>query len=351
MDCLNLYSNFQLREFFMKQFSKSILFISLLFATSTLTFAKTSDDQGIKKAIKKADTEFFKNIKLEELEAGNKPDAEGKTLITRMEIDGINALIGAFKNPDVEVRKRIYKELLYPEIFKDLEGVTVPDFMSQDAQLKQYLDKLRISIYSVDELENNEANEALTALIQQYGYSVKEAIKVKNPKALAIMTPEFFKKSNLEDPKTVIVRFKKNGVKTLVKALEFEAGNVETKKLIIESLFYKTLGGPEKVITKKKTRVLRAESLFLTADKEKNPEVKEQLVQLAEAYYLPEDETSSTETTKEVKSTKQEKASEEKVNPSKSNDDDEDDDEQPAPTKKIKKTESKTKKKKKKSED
>ena len=165
------------------------------------------------------------------------------------------------------------------------------------------------------------------------------------------MTPEFFKKSNLEDPKTVIVRFKKNGVKTLVKALEFEAGNVETKKLIIESLFYKTLGGPEKVITKKKTRVLRAESLFLTADKEKNPEVKEQLVQLAEAYYLPEDETSSTETTKEVKSTKQEKASEEKLNPSKSNDDDEDDDEQPAPTKKIKKTESKTKKKKKKSED
>lgn len=130
---------------------------------------------------------------MEDLEAGNKPDSEGKTLITRMEIDGVNALVGAFKNPDVEVRKRIYKELLYQDIFKDLEGVTVADFMSQDKQLKQYLDKLRIAIYSIDELENAEAADALTALIKQYGYSVKEAIKMKNPKALALMTPEFFK--------------------------------------------------------------------------------------------------------------------------------------------------------------
>lgn len=334
----------------MKLFSKSILFISLFFLATLQSFAKSTDDQGIKKAIKKADTEFFKNIKLEELEAGNKPDSEGKTLITRMEIDGVNALVGAFKNPDVEVRKRIYKELLYPEIFKDLEGVTVPDFMSQDAQLKQYLDKLRVAIYSVDESENKEANEALTALIQQYGYSVKEAIKVKNPKALAMMTPEFFKKSNLEDPKTVIVRFKKNGVKTLVKALEYEPANPDTKKLIIESLFYKTLGGPEKVVPKKKTRILRAESLFLTADKEKNPEIKEQLIQLAEAYYFPEEDVSTNEPVKENKSVKESKPEEEKAEPAKVTADDEDDDE-PVIEKKVKKVEPKSKKKKKKAND
>lgn len=273
----------------MKLFSKSIFFLAVYLSLFNFIFAKPVEDRGIKKAIKKADTEFFKTIKLEDLEAGNKPDSEGKTLITRMEIDGVNALVGAFKNPDVEVRKRIYKELLYQDIFKDLEGVTVADFMSQDKQLKQYLDKLRIAIYSIDELENAEAADALTALIKQYGYSVKEAIKMKNPKALALMTPEFFKKSNLEDPKTVIVRFKKNGTKTLIKALEYEPANPETRKLIIESLFYKTLGGPQKVISKKSTRELRAESIFLTADKEKNPEMRTLLVKLAEAYYLPED--------------------------------------------------------------
>lgn len=323
----------------MRQFSKSILFILLSFFITSLTLAKTADDRGIRKAIKKADTEFFKNIKLEDLEAGNKKDADGKTLITRMEIDGVNALVGAFKNPDVEVRKRIYKELLYPDIFRDLEGVTVPDFMAQDKQLKQYLDKLRIAIYSIDELDDKEANEALSALIKQYGYSVKEAIKMKNPKALALMSPEFFKKSNLEDPKTVIVRFKKNGVKTLVKALEYEPSNPETKKLIIDSLFYKDLGGPEKVVTKKKTRDARAESIFLTADKEKSPEMRAKLIELAEAYYFPEEETSE--------QTIDKKTPTEKVESEKSADEEDEE----VPSKETKKTKSKSKKKKTKSEE
>ncbi|HMV43002.1 MAG TPA: hypothetical protein PK079_11055 [Leptospiraceae bacterium] len=289
----------------MRSYTKSIFIIFLVSFLSAI-HAKPSEDKGIKKAIRKGDTEFFKNIKFEDLKEGNKPNSEGKTLITRMEIDGVNALVGAFKNPDVEVRKIIYKELLYPEIFKDLEGVTVAEFMEQDKQLKQYLDKLRVAIYSVDELENPEANESLNALIKQYGYSVKEAIKVKNPKALAIMSPDFFKKSNLEDPKTVIVRFKKNGVKTLVKALEYEKGNPETRKLIIESLFYKTLGGPEKVVTKKKTRESRGENLFLIADKEKNPEVRAQLIQLAEAYYFVEDEATESSVEKKTENAKTE---------------------------------------------
>ncbi len=325
----------------MRQFSKSILFITILFSISSIALAKTADDRGIRKAIKKADTEFFKNIKLEDLEAGNKPDADGKTLITRMEIDGVNALVGAFKNPNVEVRKRIYKELMYPDIFRDLEGVSVSDFMSQDKQLKQYLDKLRIAIYSVDEFDDSEASDLLAALIKQYGYSVKEAIKMKNPKALALMSPDFFKKSNLEDPKTVIIRFKKNGVKTLVKALEFEPINPETKKLIIDSLFYKALGGPEKVISKKKTREARAENLFLIADKEKNPAIRSQLIELAEAYYLPEDEAV-------VEEKADKKTPSEKIESAKSTDDEED--EQPA-TKEVKKIKSKSKKKKSKVEE
>ncbi|MBP7281245.1 MAG: hypothetical protein KBA66_06710 [Leptospiraceae bacterium] len=292
----------------MKQFSTGILFFILSVFLSSLLLAKPTEDRGIRKAIKKADTEFFKTITLEDLDAGNKPDSEGKTLITRMEIDGVNALVGAFKNPNVEVRKRIYKELLYSDIFRDLEGVTVADFMSQDKQLKQYLDKLRIAIYSVDEFEDSEASDALSALIKQYGYSVKEAIKAKNPKAIAVMSPEFFKKSNSEDPKTVIVRFKKNGVKTLIKALEYEPGNPETKKLIIESLFYKTLGGPEKVIPKKSARETKAESLFLIADKEKNPEIRTLLMQLAQAYYFPEDSEPVKSTTKNDEKTDSDKS-------------------------------------------
>ena len=166
---------------------------------------------------------------------------------------------------------------------------------------------------------------------------------MKNPKALALMSPEYFKKSNLEDPKTVIVRFKKNGVKTLVKALEFEPANPETKKLIIESLFYKTLGGPEKVISKKKTREARAENLFLIADKEKNPEIRTQLIELAEAYYLPEEETVIEE--KGDKGDK--KTPSDKIESAKSSDDDEDE----LPAKEVKKTKSKSKKKKTKSEE
>ncbi len=322
----------------MRQFSKSIFFITVLLSISSIALAKTADDRGIRKAIKKADIEFFKNIKLEDLEAGNKKDADGKTLITRMEIDGVNALVGAFKNPDVEVRKRIYKELLYSDIFRDLEGVTVPDFMAQDKQLKQYLDKLRIAIYSVDEFDDTEANDALSALIKQYGYSVKEAIKMKNPKALALMSPEFFKKSNLEDPKTVINRFKKNAVKTLVKALEFEPANPETKKLIIDSLFYKDLGGPEKIISKKKTREARAENIFLIADKEKSPEMRTKLIELAEAYYFPEDESSEQGDKKNPA---------EKIDSEKSTDEEEED----LPIKEINKTKSKNKKKKTKTEE
>lgn len=322
----------------MRPFLKSIFFL-ILFSLFSSSFAKPTEDKGIRKAIRKADVEFFKNIKLEDLKEGNKPNAEGKTLITRMEIDGINALVGAFKNPDPEVRKIIYKELLYPDIFKDLEGVTVPEFMAQDKQLKQYLEKIRIAIYSVDENENAEANEALSALIKQYGYSVKEAIKSKNPKALAIMQPDFFKKSNLEDPKTVIVRFKKNGVKTLVKALEYEKGNPETRKLIIESLFYKSLGGPEKVLTKKKTREIRGENLFLIADKEKSPEVRAQLVQLAEAYYFVEDEAADSTVDKKTENAKTD---------SKKAKEEEDEEEE---VKEVKKVKTKNKSKQKKSEE
>ena len=128
-----------------------------------------------------------------------------------------------------------------------------------------------------------------------------------------------------------------------MKALEFEPANPETKKLIIESLFYKTLGGPEKVISKKKTREARAENLFLIADKEKNPEIRTQLIELAEADYLPEEETVIEETSDKG----DKKTPSDKIESAKSSDDDEDE----LPAKEVKKTKSKSKKKKTKSEE
>lgn len=267
-------------------------------------FTLIADSKEFKKALTTGNAEYFQNITLEDFDAGNKVK-EGKSLITRTGLKTLPALAGALKNPDVNIRKKVYKEILFPHIFKDIDG-TPAEMMSADKELTKYLEKIRAAIYSIEDETDKDADQAFKDVQKVYGYSLKEAIKMKVPKAIAVMDPEFFKKSNMEHEKTVIGRFGKRSIKTLVKALEYEKGNIETKKLIIEELAFKNFGGPEKVIPKKETRVEKAELIFLVADKEKNSELQSLLTNLAEIYLTSAeaDEASEPAPSKDTKAKK-----------------------------------------------
>jgi hypothetical protein len=253
-------------------------------------YSQGSRKSSLREALEKGDSKYFEKVSLADLQSDNKSESEVKTLIAKFELNGIPALVGAFKNPDVEVRKLIYKELTFTSVYKDLRN-SRPAQLLQDKDWKPYLDKMRENIYSVE--EEGEAKELLDELIYIYGFSLKEAIRNKDAKAVAAMSPDFFKKSNEEDPKGVINRFKRHAVKTLVKAATQPKIHPDTRKQIIEALKFSSLGGPAKIMLKKKARVNRAEALFKLADNEKNEELKKDIIAVAESYYFLDDESSS----------------------------------------------------------
>ncbi len=267
-----------------------ILFLFLTFSI----FASTT--KSIKQAIKDSDSSYFEKLSKQELDNALKENPD--TLIGKSEITSLPALVGVFKNPDGEVRKKIYEIMLYPEMFKDLKDVTVPELLSGDKELKVYLDKIRSAIYETNEPSDSIAISSYYALIDQYGFSLKEAIRTKNSKAISLMSDDFFKTSNSKDSKGIINRFKHHGVKTLITALSFPDISEGTKNQIIEALNYKDLGGPEKVVLKKRIRQKRGETLFLQADAEKDEAVKKKLIDLAEKYYYAENDE---EVSKEIK--------------------------------------------------
>jgi hypothetical protein len=272
---------------------KKKLFLFFVFFSATFLFSQNKI-KSIRDALKNNDSLYFQNIKQAELKEQNIIDKDGKSIIAKIEIAGVPALVGAFKNSDPEVRKIIYTELLFIHMFNDLKDITPVELISQDKELKSYLDKLREAIYSVEESETTVAYEPYKILFIQYGYTLKEAIKQKNSKAISMMSPEYFKRSNNMDTKGVVNRFKQHGVKTLISAIESPTIHIDLKKQIVDLLAYPTLGGPEKIITKKKIRRARAESIFLTADRETDEDLKQRMILLAESYYFPEtDEASS----------------------------------------------------------
>ena len=261
---------------------KNLFLVSILFST-TFLFSQNKI-KSIRDALKENDSLYFQNIKLAELKEQNVIDKDGKSIIAKIEIAGVPALVGAFKNSDPEVRKIIYTELLFNHMFNDLKDVTPVELISQDKELKTYLDKLREAMYSVEESETTVAYEPYKILFTQYGYTVKEAIKLKNAKAISMMSPEYFKRSNNTDTKGVVNRFKQHGVKTLISAIQSPTIHIDLKKQIIDLLTYPTLGGPEKVIAKKKIRRARAESVFIAADKETDLELKQKMISISETW-------------------------------------------------------------------
>jgi hypothetical protein len=265
---------------------KKILFLFLILSI------QSASTKSIKQAIKDSDSTYFEKLTKQELDLALQENADG--LIGKSEITSLPALVGVFKNSDPEVRKKIYEILLYPEMFKDLKDISASELLSADKELKTYLDKIRTAMYEINEPSDSVAIEVYYHLIDQYGFSLKEAIRAKNAKAISLMSSDFFESSNKKDPKGIINRFKQHSVKTLVSALGFSNITEGTKSQIIEALAFKDLGGPEKIVSKKKIRRKRAESLFLLADVEKNEKLKPALIDLAEKYYYPEEDENVT---------------------------------------------------------
>jgi hypothetical protein len=263
---------------------KFFIFLLIPFFLSSVIYSD-SEKKNFANALKRGNSEYFQSISLEKWKAGNKP-SKAQTPIQKYGIRSIPALSGGIINPNVDVRKAVYKELLFPSYFSSL-GENPQRVMSRDKETKQYLDMIREKILAQTE-SDPEAESLQIQALQFYNYSLREAINIKNPRAIAYMSPDFFDKSNAEHEKTVIGRFGKRSVRTLVRALAVEKGDIKTKLKILDALMFTQMGGPEKVIPKMSIRAKRAEELFLIADrlsdKSSLQEFRLKLLDVASAY-------------------------------------------------------------------
>ncbi len=263
-----------------------IIVFYLVFSIVSFLSSHSIEKKSFLNALKEENAEYFQNIDFEKWKEGNKPAKSGLTTVQKYGIKSIPALVGGISNPNVEVRKAIYKELLFPDYFSKL-GDNPQQTLSQDPVTKKYLELVREKLLAKTETDPTVENLQLQAL-QYYNYSLREAINLKNPRAIAYMTLEYFEKSNAKHEKTVIGRFGKRAVRTLVQALAVEGGDLRTKMKILDALMFTEMGGPERVIPKMSVRAKRAEELYLIADKLSNQssldEFRLKLLDVASAY-------------------------------------------------------------------
>ncbi|MCX7997749.1 MAG: hypothetical protein N3A69_02195 [Leptospiraceae bacterium] len=258
----------------------------LYFFISLKLYSISPEKKEFLTAIETGNSEYFKNITIEKWKAFNKPSKSSLTPFQKYGIKSIPALIGGIQNPSPEVRKEVYLELLFPKFFSSLE-MSPQKYAYANSEWNELRNKIRPFLIERKE-PSPELEKLRLEVLQNYNLSLREAINSKDFKAIANMTPEFFDKSNAEHEKTVIGRFGKRAVKTLVKALALEEGPVATKMKILDALMFNGQGGPEKVIPKMTTRAKRAEELFLIADRlEGKPNMAEfrlKLLDVAQAY-------------------------------------------------------------------
>ncbi|MCB1177189.1 MAG: hypothetical protein KDK36_06380, partial [Leptospiraceae bacterium] len=209
-----------------------VLAMILLGALFSTTEALTPEQKTLKNALKRGNSDYFQKITKASLDTANAKNSKGRSVIQRYGIRAIPALIGGFSNPDVEVRKEIYRELLFPKTFKKLGDQPLRK-LSKHPETKLFLSMIRDNVFNIKETDL-EAEDLLNKVINRYNYSLREAINKRNYKSVALMSPDFFKESNAEHKLTVVGRFGKRAVKTLVKAIGYEKGSMETKQLILE---------------------------------------------------------------------------------------------------------------------
>lgn len=249
---------------FSQKFFVYIYVVLIIFTTFSSAFSQESEKKSFLNALKRGNSEYFQTVDVEKWKSGNKL-TKGVSPIQKYGIKSIPALVGGITNPNIEVRKAVYTELLFPEYFAQM-GESPQKGMNRTKETKQYMEMVREKILAQTETDPEAETMQLKA-IQLYNYSLREAINVKNPRSIAYMSPEFFEKSNAEHEKTVIGRFGKRAVRTLVRALAVEKGDVKTKMKILDALMFTGVGGPEKIIPKMSIRAKRAEELFLIADR------------------------------------------------------------------------------------
>ncbi len=258
----------------------------IFFTVSISVFSISSEKKEFLNAIKNGNSDYFKIISYNKWKTFNKSSKASLTPFQKYGIKSIPALIGGIQNPSAEVRKEVYLELEFPEFFRSLE-MSPQKYAYVNSEWNELRNMIRP--YIIDQKETEPELEKLRLkVLQKYNLSLREAINVKDFKAIAHMSPEFFDTSNAEHEKTVIGRFGKRAVKTLIKALAVEEGPILTKMKILDTLMFTGQGGPEKIIPKMTIRAKRAEELFLIADKLEGKsdmaEFRLKLLDVAQAY-------------------------------------------------------------------
>lgn len=261
-------------------------FLGFFLIISISIYSTNAEKKEFLNAIQNGNAEYFKTISFEKWKSFNKPSKTALTPFQKYGIQSIPALVGGVQNPSPEVRKEVYLELEFPKFFSSLQ-VSPQRYALQNPEWNELRNKIRPILINQIETDPELENLRLKVL-QNYNLSLREAINAKDFRAIAHMTPEFFDKSNAEHEKTVIGRFGRRAVKTLVKALGVEEGPLATKMKILDALMFVGQGGPEKVIPKMTIRAKRAEELFLIADKlegkQNMTEFRLKLLDVAQAY-------------------------------------------------------------------
>ncbi|MDX1957119.1 MAG: hypothetical protein SFU98_01030 [Leptospiraceae bacterium] len=258
-----------------------LIFFGLLF---TITEAISPEKKEVIQAIKENRLEYFKTVKPNTLSLAFK--TKSGTFSGKVGFSMLPFLISGLDNPELEARKIFYLELLFPEKLKDRKSL---DEFLQDPEFKSNVNALREKLFSLEE-KDIAASELRTKLIRLYNFSLREAINKRNFVSISYFDAQQFKEENSKHEKTIIGRFGKTAIKPLIKAMNEDRMDKETKLQIIEALQFKNTGGISSVIKKDTTRLKRAEDIYLLADKEKDLEVQKKLVELAEVY-MPNDLT------------------------------------------------------------
>lgn len=251
----------------------------ILFAFSL--YAESNTTNPIKIAIKKKDTDYFKKVSIEELKKWNLPNSAGKTVFERVKIKDLHALIGAFENPNNEVRLLIYTTLQ----FKDIQEGTPLSVVKNDSSMTDTLNQFREAMYSKIEVDKN-LNTKKYELIKIWGYTLEESIKEKKHKAIASFDVASFQKENLANGKNLVASTGKLAVNPILFALQLDHIDLELKRVLIKELLFEKIGGPKAVVIVGANRLKKAERIFQIADKEKDPETKKMLIYLGEQYYI-----------------------------------------------------------------
>ncbi|MCB1188798.1 MAG: hypothetical protein H7A23_06260 [Leptospiraceae bacterium] len=253
-----------------------LVYLLWLFSVFPQTMENT-----LQSAIKNKDPEFFEKAEPNQLKTENQKDLE--TVVSHFGLESIPSLLGGFKNKNLQVRKTIYKTLLFKELYKKEQLLS--DIIERNEYLKPYLFLLRQLLDNVSETDVD-SKHLIEQLKERYTISLREAIVTDDYLAVSQMKPEFLETSFNPETELIVKKMGKPALITLIQAIKQSNTDSKNKYFILKILKFESDKGPAQIIHLASERLEIAESLFLTADKERNSEVKNAIIEIAEMYYL-----------------------------------------------------------------